>query len=65
MYDEPEPEKPEHCIEGYVDIWGDEFEDDGEIVHTWGEYFHCTKWEPGYPPIMTERSHVIARQSAR
>jgi hypothetical protein len=53
-----EPKKPEHCIEGHVETWYDEFYDDGDLVETQGEYYECTKWEPGYPPIMTERAHL-------
>ncbi len=51
------PEKPEHCIEGHIEHWYDEWEVDGAMQYEEGSYYECTEWEPGYPPLMTERAH--------
>jgi hypothetical protein len=66
MYDDPEPEKPEHCIEGHIAHWYDEWEnEDGEMSYDEGAYFECTKWEPGYPPLMSTFAHVTPRAYTR
>lgn len=64
--DEAEPRKPEHCLEGHVAHWFDEWEnEDGTTSYDEGNYYECTKWEPGYPRMMTMRAHVTPHSFTR